>query len=120
MEKLKVKGLSGVIMSSANPDRLAKFYNDVMGIPLEISQHGDSPDHYECDYHGIHFAILKLETPQPPNNNLVPSYYISDIDKFVSQNDIKLVGEIMDLGNALSAGFNDPDGNIVRIWMAKR
>ena len=120
MEKMKVKGLSGVIMSSANPERLAKFYNDVMGIPLAISQHGDSPDHFECDYHGIHFAILKLDEQQEPNNNLVPSFYIESIDQFTSQHNIKLIDEVMDLGNALSGGFKDPDGNTIRIWMPKK
>ena len=117
---MKVKGLSGMIMSSANPERLAKFYNDIMGIPLAINQHGQSPDHYECDYHGIHFAVLKLEKPQTPNNNVVPSFYIDDIDQFIAQNNIKLNDAVMDLGNAFSAGFKDPDGNTVRIWMHKK
>ena len=75
-EKMNVKGLSEVIMLSANPERLAKFYNDVMGIPLAKNQHGDTPDHFECEYLGIRFAILKLDKPQEPNNNIVPSFYI--------------------------------------------
>ena len=59
MKNLSVQGLSGVIMSSANPENLANFYNEVLGIPLKLNRHGNTPDHWECDYNGIHFAVLK-------------------------------------------------------------
>lgn len=117
---MKVKGLSGVIMSSANPERLAKFYNDIMGIPMVLNHHGASPDHWECDYHGIHFAILESKTVEIPNKNIVPSFYVDDINQFIAENKIKSEEEIMDLGNAFSIGFNDPDGNTVRLWMHKK
>src|SRR5471030_3314911 len=102
MEKMKVKGLSGIIMSSANPERLAKFYNDVIGIPMVLNHHGTSPDHWECDYRGIHFAILERKADEKPTNNVVPSFYIDDINQFISENKIKTDEEIMDLGNAFS------------------
>lgn len=120
MEKQKVKGLSGVIMSSSNPGRLAKFYNDIMGIPMALNSHGTSPDHWECDYKGIHFAILDSKTVSKPANNVVPSFYIDDIDRFIADNNIQTDETIMDLGNAYSIGFNDPDGNTVRLWMHKK
>ena len=120
MEKIKVKGLSGVIMSSAHPERLAKFYNDVMGISMTLNHHGTSPDHWECDYHGIHFAILEQKNPKKPTENIVLSFYIDNIDQFITENKINSYEEVMDLGNAFSTGFKDPDGNTVRLWMHKK
>jgi predicted enzyme related to lactoylglutathione lyase len=119
-EKMKVKGLSGLIISSANPERLAKFYKDVMGIPMALNHHGTSPDHWECDYHGIHFAILERKNSEKPSENIVPSFYIDDIEQFIAKNSIKLHEEAMDLGNAFSIGFKDPDENTVRLWMHKK
>ena len=120
MEKIKVKGLSGVIMSSEYPERLAKFYKDVMGIPMMLNRHGASPDHWECDYHGIHFAILDQKNAGKPSQHIVPSFYIESIDRFVAENNIESHEEVMDLGDALSIGFKDPDGNTVRLWMHKK
>jgi len=108
-------------MSSAHPEQLANFYRDVMGIPMVLSHHGTSPDHWECDFRGIHFAILSRNIgDEKPTDSIVPSFYVDDIDKFISDNNIKTEEEIMDLGNAFSIGFKDPDGNTVRLWMHKK
>lgn len=116
---MKVKGLSGIILSSSNPERLAKFYIDVMGIPMKLSQHGSTPEHWECDFRGIHFAILRTTKDGVKSNNITPSFYVDDIDKFVSLNNIQTDEITMDLGNAFSLGFKDPDNNNVRLWMHK-
>jgi predicted enzyme related to lactoylglutathione lyase len=120
MNNLKVKGLSGVIMSSAEPERLAQFYHKVLGIPLELNRHGNSPEHWECDYDGIHFAVLKRESSEQPNGNVVLSFGVDDINEFVAAQGIKLIHPIMDLGNGGAvASFKDPDGNTLRLWMYK-
>ncbi|MDJ1469251.1 VOC family protein [Xanthocytophaga flava] len=120
MKNLVVKGLTGVIMSSAQPERLAKFYKDVLGIPLALNRHGNMPEHWECDYNGIHYAVLKGKENKQPNETIVLSFVVNDIESFVTAHNIQLLHPIMDLGEgAYIASFKDPDGNILRFWMNK-
>lgn len=118
MKNLTVKGLTGIIMSSPDPERLAEFYKDVLGIPLELNRHGTTPEHWECDYNGIHYALLKRKVSRQPNENIVLSFAVDDIEHFITTHDIKMIHPIMDLGKgAFIASFKDPDGNILRLWM---
>jgi hypothetical protein len=39
---MKVEFLSAVLLASTNHDRLAAFYRDVIGVPLEEEEHGPS------------------------------------------------------------------------------
>lgn len=120
METLQVKGLTGVIMSSAEPERLANFYRNVLGIPLALNRHGNTPEHWECDYNGIHYAVLKQRVNVQANVNTVLSFAVDDIERFVTTHNIQLIHPIMDLGEgAYIASFKDPDGNILRFWMDK-
>lgn len=121
MANLQVKGLTGVIMSSAEPERLATFYRDVLGIPLALNKHGNTPEHWECDYKGIHYAVLKQRANPQANINTVLSFAVDDIEGFVMTHGIQLIHPIMDLGEgAYIASFKDPDGNILRFWMNKK
>ncbi|GAB4020398.1 VOC family protein [Spirosoma koreense] len=120
MNTVQVKGLSGVIMSSPEPERLANFYRDVLGIPLALNRHGNTPEHWECDYSGIHYAVLKQAVNAQANLNTVLSFRVDDIERFVKTHNIPLIHPIMDLGEgAYIVSFNDPDGNILRLWMDK-
>ena len=49
--------LSGIILVSADAARLAGFYRDVLGVPLEAEQHGDTEPHWGCELGDVHFAI---------------------------------------------------------------
>jgi hypothetical protein len=46
---------------SKDCERLARFYRDVIGIPLEDEQHGETAQHYGCEFGDLHFAIHPLE-----------------------------------------------------------
>ncbi|HWV74752.1 MAG TPA: VOC family protein, partial [Pseudosphingobacterium sp.] len=112
--------LTGAIMSSTDPEKLARFYNEVLGIPLKLNRHGNMPAHWECDYNGIHFAILKRKSSQQPNENIVLSFRVDDINEFVAAHNIELIHPIMDLGDgAFVVSFKDTDGNTLRLWMHK-
>jgi catechol 2,3-dioxygenase-like lactoylglutathione lyase family enzyme len=52
-----IEFLSAILIYSRNAERLAEFYRDVLGIPLEREQHGTSPVHYGCELGDVHFAI---------------------------------------------------------------
>nr|WKN38052.1 glyoxalase/bleomycin resistance/dioxygenase family protein [Tunicatimonas sp. TK19036] len=118
MKTSKVKGLTGLIMSSADPEKLATFYKDVLGLPLQLNKHGNLPAHWECDFGRIHYAILKQRNAGHPSGNVVPSFEVDNITEFVKQHDLAMLHPLIDLGNGSFVGsINDPDGNVVRLWM---
>jgi hypothetical protein len=118
MEKQKIKRMTGLIMSSANPSSLATFYIDVLGLPLALNKHGNLPEHWECDFEGIHYAILKDHKNEAASSNFVPSFEVDNIGDFVKQHDLPMLHPLMDLGDGFYVGsISDADGNIVRLWM---
>jgi predicted enzyme related to lactoylglutathione lyase len=59
--------LSAVLIYSEDAERLARFYRDVLAVPLEEEKHGDGPLHYGCELGDVHFAI------HPATDRLVPT-----------------------------------------------
>lgn len=115
-----VKKMTGLIMSSPNPQKLALFYRDIMGIPLVLNKHGTFPEHWECDYEGMHYAVLKGRKNECSTQPYVPSFELEDIGMFVSQNNLTMLHPLMDLGCGDFVGsINDVDGNMIRLWMTK-
>lgn len=114
--------LVGLIMSSANPERLADFYRSHFGIPYQLNQHGTLPAHYECDQDGIHFAIIQRPGPQQPGN-IVPSFQVTDLDATLvefSREGIVPLHQIMELGGGSRVStIPDPDGNQVRLFESR-
>ncbi len=118
MKKQHVKRMTGLIMSSPDPNRLATFYKEVLGLPLTLNKHGNLPEHWECDFEGIHYAILKERKNETTSSNFVPSFEVDDINEFVRQNDLAMLHPLMNLGSGDFVGsISDADGNVVRLWM---
>jgi predicted enzyme related to lactoylglutathione lyase len=118
MKTIKVKRMTGLIMSSADPARLANFYKNVMGLPFKLNKHGDLPAHWECNFEGIHYAVLKEKHNDEASSNFVPSFEVENINEFVYQNNLSMLHPLMDLGGGDYVGsITDVDGNIVRLWM---
>src|SRR5690348_14885125 len=106
--------LTGIIMFSQEPRRLAAFYRDALGIPFEVAQHGKLAEHIECEFNNVHFAILK-KGQTFPGSNIIPSFAVSNLRDFLEQlgqQDIKPLHPIIDIGEGKSVStISDPDGN---------
>jgi|SRR5580704_10796374 hypothetical protein len=121
MKKNAVHSLTGLILASSNPDQLAGFYKNTLGIPMELRSHGDFSKHWECDFDGVHFAVLQQGPPTGQDAPIVPSFEVEDIEAFVKAHGLVLSYPIMDLGDDNFIGeVNDPDGHPVRLWMQKK
>ncbi|HET7745723.1 MAG TPA: VOC family protein, partial [Vicinamibacteria bacterium] len=59
MEQLRF--LSGVLLVSPDPARLAAFYRDVLQVPLEDEEHEGTRPHWGCTLGDVHFAIHPVE-----------------------------------------------------------
>lgn len=115
---MTVQHLAGIIMFSPNPERLADFYREALGIPFEKQQHGKIREHLECEFQNIHFAILK-KAQTNPGNTIVPSFVVRDLEEYlasVAQKDVKPLHPIIDIGEGKRiCSIPDADGNMVRL-----
>jgi hypothetical protein len=55
-----IEFLSAVLLVSKNPEKLATFYREAVGLPLEAEAHGETEPHYGCELGDLHFAIHPL------------------------------------------------------------
>ncbi len=113
----QIEFFSAVLIVSENPARLAKFYREVVGVPLQDEAHGTSRPHYGCNLGDIHFAIHPVET-FPDRRNGVGAVKIAlnvfDINALVDhleKNGVKPLYPPHDTGFFISTAINDPDGN---------
>ncbi len=116
---MTAKELGGLIFYSPDPERLAQFYKEVIGIPFQVQTHGKIREHFECMHYSVHFAILKRKE-NASTNNIVPSFRVDDIAQFVDHHKLKMLHPIIELGGgSYVASISDVDGNMIRLWMGK-
>jgi len=110
--------LVGLIMMSPDPERLADYYREVLGLPFAMEQHGTLREHIECEANGIHFAILKKAQVQP-GSNLTPSFVVENLPAFLDSlrsRGITPLHPIIHIGDGKSVStLADPDGNTIRL-----
>jgi predicted enzyme related to lactoylglutathione lyase len=115
----KIQFLSAIILVSKEPARLANFYRDVIGIPLEDEEHGETEKHYGCELGDLHFAIHPLsnfEGTGHSTGSVKLAFTVFDMDGFVQKLKSKgqpLAYEPKDTGFAKMTALTDPDGNYV-------
>ncbi len=119
MKSEKIEFLSAVLLISKNPERLAAFYKDVVGIPIEEEQHGESKKHFGCELGDLHFAI------HPPENfedsscgtgAVKLAFTIFDIKSLTERlqfAEVKLAYPPKNTGFATMTAIHDPDGNYI-------
>lgn len=110
--------LSGVILTSAQPERTAAFYRDVLGLPLVAEQHGDSEPHWGCELGDTHFAIHPGEPAAAPGPIRL-AFMVFDLDRLVEWLDecgVELRYPPGSLGEqSRITAIHDPDGNLVEL-----
>ena len=115
---MAARHLAGVILFSSNPERLAEFYREVLGLPFEAQRHGRIQEHLECEFGNIHFAIL-TKRQVSYGDAIVLSFAVSDIQAFLEglrQRGIEPLHPILDIGEGKRlSSISDPDGNTIRL-----
>ncbi len=108
--------LSAVLLVSKNPERLATFYRDVLGIPLDEEEHDGDVKHYGCELGDLHFAIHPTEnfSSKPGIGSVKLAFEIFDMDGFLEHlrtHDVIPLYPPKPLGTSLITALTDPDGN---------
>ena len=104
--------VSALVFRSHDPERLAAFYRDHLGIPFELQHHGTWPAHPEAWVHGIHFAVLR---PTRAERMLAPTFRVRALDdhieRLASQGVSALRRPLQLADNMRVASFRDNDDN---------
>jgi predicted enzyme related to lactoylglutathione lyase len=118
-----VRFVSAIIFQSNDPGRLAAFYRDALGMPLESSDHdGDAQPHYECELGDLHFAIHPVETP--PNeqsarrSRLKIAFAVFSLEAAIARLrrlGVELLYAPIDRGFAIMTAIEDPDGTTIEL-----
>ena len=114
-----VEFFSAVLLISKEPERLATFYRDVIGMPLEDEQHGETEKHYGCELGDLHFAIHPVANFKDTGHgtgSVKLAFTVFDMSAFVERMkslDIPLAYPPKDTGFAIMTALTDPDGNYV-------
>ena len=115
------KSICGVILVTDDVERLAGFYRDVLGLPLEREEHGGLPAHYGVDIGDTHLGI------HPPSSfgrataragGTVFALEVEDLDARLGQFAAKGVRAVVakhDEGFGPVAAIEDPDGNLIEL-----
>ena len=119
MKSEKIEFLSAVLITSQNAGRLANFYREVIGIPLEDEQHGETEKHYGCELGDLHFAIHPVSNFKGSESNVGSiklAFTVFDMDSFVKKLqslEVNLEYPPKDMGFAIMTALKDPDGNLI-------
>ena len=119
MTRDRIEFLSAVHVVSPNPKRLAEFYRDIVGLPIEEERHGDTRPHWGCTLGEICFAIHPIDA-FPDRRSGVGSvklaFTVFDIKGFAERLEARgtpLLYRPRDTGFWWSTAIKDPDGNLV-------
>ena len=116
---MSVNFFSAVLLISKDPERLARFYRDVVGIPLEEEKHGETEKHFGCELGDLHFAIHPIENFKGTGHgtgSVKLAFTVFDIHTFVERmksHDIQLAYPPKDTGFSIMTALTDPDGNYI-------
>lgn len=121
MSHASIDHLGAVIVVSKDPERLARFYREVLGIPVAPEQHDDTLPHWGCTLGSLHFAIHPPED-FPDGRSDVGSVKLAfncfDLDAVVErlrEHDVTPLYEPRDDGFMRATAILDPDGNLVEL-----
>ncbi len=123
-----VNFLAAVLIVSEDPERLAGWYRDVLGLPVEAEEHESSAPHFGCNVHGLHFAIHPISNysfaPETGPGGIRIAFNVTDIaqlERHLEAHSVDWVFRPVELGWSTMLAVRDPDGNLVEaVQMARR
>ena len=121
----KIEFLSAVLLISKDASSLAKFYRDIVGLPLVEEKHGDTKAHYGCELGDVHFAIHPLENfnvASAATGSVRLAFNVFNMEAFairVRDLGTQLLYEPKDVGFCVMTALHDPDGNYIEFTELK-
>jgi RimJ/RimL family protein N-acetyltransferase len=116
-----IEGFSGILLVSENPRRLADFYRDVLGVPLEDEHHEGTLPHFGCTVGETHFAIHPIEDFPDRKSGVGAvkmAFTVFDVRELAARLEAKGIALLYpprDEGFFVGTALLDPDGNFVEL-----
>jgi len=114
-----IEFFSAVLIVSKDPARLARFYRDVVGVPLEAEEHEGTRPHWGCTLGDLHFDIHPVED-FPDGRSGVGAvklaftvFDIQAVARRLREKGVRLLYPPKDTGYFWTTAIEDPDGNFV-------
>ena len=122
MPREPIEFLSGIVLLSHEPARLAAFYKKMLGCPLVADDREDQNQSWSGVLGEVHFAIHG-RGDYPGHNNghgghTVLSFHVFDLNSYLRELEdagLKPLYPPRDLGWCLMSAVRDPDGNLVEL-----
>ena len=113
---LGVRAVTAILLESADPARLAAFYRDVLGVPLQHVEVPGFPPHHGAELAQVYLAILKGRRRSGAS---CVAFYVDDVTAAAAALRVAKVKQLAapkrtPLG--LIARFSDPDGNPFELY----
>jgi len=114
-----VAGIGGVFFRARNPDGLARWYADHLGIDLAGDFSGTSFFAEAGDETG--WALFRADTTYFGNrrNRLMVNYRVRDLDAMLAQlreAGVDVDDRVEELENGRFGWATDPEGNRIELW----
>ena len=113
---MRIHSHSAVVFRSAQPVRLARFYDERLGVAFVGRSHGQTDLHQEARVGGMRFAIVPCEEPQ---QGISPTFLVNGLDgclHSLEQAGVTLQEPIQSLGEGKRlASLQDIDKNTFQL-----
>jgi glyoxylase I family protein len=119
----RVTGIGGVFFRAADPDKLARWYQEKLGIDLVPSTYDQKP--WTQEGGPTAFAPFPKNTKYfgKPEQSWMLNFRVSNLDAMVAQ--LRAAGEEVKVDpqsypNGRFARLHDPEGNPIELWEPKK
>jgi predicted enzyme related to lactoylglutathione lyase len=116
-----VKSICGVILTSRDPEALARFYAEALELKFEHEAHGDLLPHCGVDIGAVHFGIHPLANFAATVGGRRGVAIAFDVSSLAEcQRRLERLGAVCvlpphDEGFGPVAAFRDPEGNLLEV-----
>lgn len=114
-----VEHISAVLVYATDLEASVRFYKDVLGVPLQESQHASESSHFECEIGDVHFAVFPRDSfSECESGRLALGLAVPSMDEFIRRLGTLSVSPLyppVRRGFAVMTSLLDPDGTRIDI-----
>ena len=113
-----VQFISAILLLTREPDRLVRFYRDVLGIPLEPEVHDGSATHFACELGDTHFAIHDAAEVRERSESFKLAFAVTSLDATIAalqSAGVQTLYPPKSTGFAVMTAVLDPDANYIEL-----
>jgi predicted enzyme related to lactoylglutathione lyase len=118
---MAVRSICGTILMSANPEALANFYAEALGLTFEREDHGGLAPHWGVDIGQVHFGIhppANFNRAHAGQGSVVLAFDVPSLDECRTRLErlaAPCVQPPHDEGFGLVCSYTDPEGNLFEL-----